>query len=186
MGTNISLSPLYAWSRKGKRAFDSTPRNWGKNVTLLASITRRGVGPCLAVEGSTTREVFVRPTPGACPGAGPEARAGGGDGITSRLTRAVGCARSWRQWAVSLYTCRPTLAGPQPHRRGVLEGQGAPAAIPRANPRIADRGDGSSVGCGVSSGRLGLFQTLRLPLGGPTAMRDALTGHESCYSRLLS
>jgi transposase len=27
-------------------------------VTLLASITRRGVGPCLAVEGSTTREVF--------------------------------------------------------------------------------------------------------------------------------
>ena len=58
MGTNISLSPLYAWSRKGKRAFGSTPRNWGKNVTLLASITRRGVGPCLAVEGSTTREVF--------------------------------------------------------------------------------------------------------------------------------
>jgi transposase len=58
MGTNVSLSPLYAWSPKGKRAFGSSPCNWGKNVTLLASITREGLGPCLAVEGSTTREVF--------------------------------------------------------------------------------------------------------------------------------
>jgi transposase len=58
MGANVSLSPLYAWSRKGQRAFGSAPRNWGKNVTLLASITREGLGPCLAVEGSTTREVF--------------------------------------------------------------------------------------------------------------------------------
>jgi transposase len=58
MGTNVSLSPLYAWSPKGKRAFGSAPRNWGKNVTLLASITREGLGPCLAVEGSTTTEVF--------------------------------------------------------------------------------------------------------------------------------
>ena len=58
MGTNVSLSPLYAWSRRGKRAFGSAPRNWGKNVTLLSSITAEGLGPCLAVEGSTTREVF--------------------------------------------------------------------------------------------------------------------------------
>jgi transposase len=58
MGTNVSLSPLYAWSPKGERAFGSAPRNWAKNVTLLASITRKGLGPCLAVEGATTREVF--------------------------------------------------------------------------------------------------------------------------------
>jgi transposase len=58
MGTNVSLSQLYAWSRKGERAFGSAPRNWGNNVTLLASITREGLGPCLAVEGATTREVF--------------------------------------------------------------------------------------------------------------------------------
>jgi transposase len=58
MGTNVSLSPLYAWSRKGERAFGSAPRNWAKNVTLLASITRRRLGPCLAVEGATTRQVF--------------------------------------------------------------------------------------------------------------------------------
>ena len=58
MGSNTSLRPLYAWSPKGKRAFGSVPRNWGKNVTLLASITPEGLGPCLAVEGPTTREVF--------------------------------------------------------------------------------------------------------------------------------
>ena len=58
MGANVSLSALYAWSRKGERAFGSAPRNWGKNVTLVASITEEGVGPCLAVEGSTSREVF--------------------------------------------------------------------------------------------------------------------------------
>ncbi len=58
MGANVSLSALYAWSRRGQRALGSAPRNWGKNVTLLASITRRGVGPCLAVEGATTRGVF--------------------------------------------------------------------------------------------------------------------------------
>jgi transposase len=58
MGTNVSLSPLYAWSRKGERAFGSAPRKWGKNVTLLASIAPEGLGPCLAVEGPTTREVF--------------------------------------------------------------------------------------------------------------------------------
>ena len=58
MGSNVSLSTLYAWSRRGERAFGSAPRNWGKNVTLLASITAGGVGPCLAVEGATTRAVF--------------------------------------------------------------------------------------------------------------------------------
>jgi hypothetical protein len=26
MGTNVSLSPLYAWSRRGERAFGSAPR----------------------------------------------------------------------------------------------------------------------------------------------------------------
>jgi DDE superfamily endonuclease len=68
MGTNVSLSPLYSPGRprgvaqggspKGEqRAFGSAPRNWAKNVTLLASITREGLGPCLAVEGATTREV---------------------------------------------------------------------------------------------------------------------------------
>lgn len=58
MGANVSLCPLYAWSRRGQRAHAKAPRNWGKNVTLLASMGSGGVGPCLAVEGPTTRGVF--------------------------------------------------------------------------------------------------------------------------------
>ncbi len=56
--TNVSLRPLYAWSRRGERALCSAPRNWGKNVTLLSSMTLSGMGPSLAVEGTTTRAVF--------------------------------------------------------------------------------------------------------------------------------
>jgi hypothetical protein len=56
--TNVSLRPLYAWSPRGERAHCSAPRNWGKNVTLLSSMTLSGMGPSLAVEGATTRAVF--------------------------------------------------------------------------------------------------------------------------------
>ncbi len=56
--TNTSLAPLYAWSRRGERALCSVPRNWGTNTTLVASMSTGGMGPCLAVEGPTTREVF--------------------------------------------------------------------------------------------------------------------------------
>jgi transposase len=58
MGANTSLAPLYGWARRGQRAYFRAPRNWGKNVTLLASLTREGMGPCLAVEGATTKATF--------------------------------------------------------------------------------------------------------------------------------
>jgi transposase len=58
MGTNTSLSPLYAWSKKGQRAFCSVPRNRGPNTTLLTSMSVEGMGPSMAVEGATDREVF--------------------------------------------------------------------------------------------------------------------------------
>ncbi len=43
---------------RGERAFGAAPRNRGKNTTLLASMGLEGMGPCLAVEGGTTRAVF--------------------------------------------------------------------------------------------------------------------------------
>jgi transposase len=58
MGTNTSLSPLYGWSKKGRRAHCSVPRNRGKNTTVLASMSVEGMGPSLAVEGGTTARVF--------------------------------------------------------------------------------------------------------------------------------
>ena len=58
MGTHTSFAPLYAYAPCGKRAFIKVPRNRGKNTTLLASIGWEGMGPSVAVEGSTTKEVF--------------------------------------------------------------------------------------------------------------------------------
>ena len=58
MGTNTSLSPLYAWSRRGERARCSVPRNRGPNTTLLSSMRLEGMGPSLAVQGTTNAEVF--------------------------------------------------------------------------------------------------------------------------------
>ena len=58
MGANIALSPLYAYAPKGRRAYAEVPRNRGANTTLLASMSLRGMGPCLAVEGATTATVF--------------------------------------------------------------------------------------------------------------------------------
>jgi transposase len=58
MGTNISLSPLYAWAKKGQRAYCSVPRNRGTNTTLLSSMSAEGMGPSLTVEGATTSVVF--------------------------------------------------------------------------------------------------------------------------------
>ena len=58
MGTNTSLSPRYAYSLKDSRAYAKVPRNRGVNTTLLASMSLKGMGPCLAVEGTTTATVF--------------------------------------------------------------------------------------------------------------------------------
>jgi len=57
-GSNTSLFPLHAWARLGERARRSAPRNRGKNTTLLASMSLEGMGPCVAVVGSTTGAVF--------------------------------------------------------------------------------------------------------------------------------
>jgi transposase len=58
MGTNTSLSPIYAWAPKGQRAYCSVPRDRGKNTTLLSSMNLWGMGPSLALDGPIDREVF--------------------------------------------------------------------------------------------------------------------------------
>ncbi len=58
MGSNTALSSLFAWARRGERARAKAPRNRGKNMTLLASMSVEGMGPCLAVVGSATKAVF--------------------------------------------------------------------------------------------------------------------------------
>jgi transposase len=57
-GTHTSMSRLRARAPKGQRAYGKVPRNHGKNTTLLASMTSEGMGPCMAVVGSTTKALF--------------------------------------------------------------------------------------------------------------------------------
>ena len=57
-GSNIGLTPLYAWAPKGQRAHGSVPRNYGKNTTLLASLSLSGMGAAMILEGATDTLAF--------------------------------------------------------------------------------------------------------------------------------
>lgn len=57
-GSNIGLTPLYAWALKGARAYGSVPRNYGKNTTLLASLSLQGMGAAMILEGPSDTIAF--------------------------------------------------------------------------------------------------------------------------------
>ncbi len=56
--TNIALTPRYGRAPKGERAYGKAPRNWGKNVTLISSMTTEGMGPYMSIQGSSDTESF--------------------------------------------------------------------------------------------------------------------------------
>jgi len=50
--TNVAMVPRYARAPKGRRALGKAPRNWGKNITLISSITlEEGMGPSMSIQG---------------------------------------------------------------------------------------------------------------------------------------
>jgi DDE superfamily endonuclease len=57
-GSNIALTPLYARAPKGKRASGSVPRNRGKNLTLLAALSRQGMGASMRLSGAAAGSAF--------------------------------------------------------------------------------------------------------------------------------
>jgi transposase len=56
--TNIAMVPRYGRAPKGERAHGKAPRNWGKNVTLISSITPEGMGASVSIEGSSDTDSF--------------------------------------------------------------------------------------------------------------------------------
>jgi transposase len=58
--TNVALTPRYARAPRGERAFGKAPRNWGKNVTLISSISVEGIGASMSIEGSSDTDSFGR------------------------------------------------------------------------------------------------------------------------------
>jgi transposase len=57
-GTNIALTTLYARAPRGERAYGKAPRNWGKNITLIAAMSAEGMGQAMSVEGATDGAAF--------------------------------------------------------------------------------------------------------------------------------
>jgi transposase len=57
-GMHIAMDRLRARAPRGERAYGKVPRNRGKNLTLLASMSLSGMGEALCVEGATDTEAF--------------------------------------------------------------------------------------------------------------------------------
>jgi transposase len=57
-GTHISMDRLRSRAPRGARAFGRVPKNRGKNLTLIASMSLYGMGESMCVEGATDARVF--------------------------------------------------------------------------------------------------------------------------------
>ncbi len=57
-GSNIALTRLYARAPRGQRAKGSLPRNRGKNITLISSLTYQGLGESFILDGAANGELF--------------------------------------------------------------------------------------------------------------------------------
>jgi transposase len=56
--TRIGMIPLYARAPRGCRAYDHAIQNYGRNVTLLASMTVDGMQAAMALEGAVDEAAF--------------------------------------------------------------------------------------------------------------------------------
>jgi transposase len=62
-GSHLGYTPTHAWAPRGERAHAAAPRNPGENKTVVAALTRAGVGSLLRFDGgmtSTRFEGYVR------------------------------------------------------------------------------------------------------------------------------
>jgi transposase len=57
-GTRIGMVPLYGRSARGSRVYDTTIRNYGHNVTLLAAMTLEGVQAAMTLDGAVNEAAF--------------------------------------------------------------------------------------------------------------------------------
>ena len=57
-GTHISMDRLRSRAPKGERAYGRVPKNRGKNLTLIASMSLDGMGESMCIEGATDSLAF--------------------------------------------------------------------------------------------------------------------------------
>jgi hypothetical protein len=57
-GMHTSMMRLRSRAPRGERAYGKVPRNRGKNLTLIASMSLSGMGEAMCVEGATDALAF--------------------------------------------------------------------------------------------------------------------------------
>jgi hypothetical protein len=57
-GTHISMDRLRSRAPRGARAFGRVPKNRGKNLTLMVSMSLYGMGESMCIEGATDAKAF--------------------------------------------------------------------------------------------------------------------------------
>lgn len=57
--TNTSMTRRYGRAPRGERAVGQVPRNYGPNLSLIASLRLAGAGPAMTLPGAVDAEAFV-------------------------------------------------------------------------------------------------------------------------------
>ena len=57
-GSRINMTPLYGYAPRGKRAIGTVPRNYGANLTLIASLSVQGMGEAMLLDDSADAAAF--------------------------------------------------------------------------------------------------------------------------------
>lgn len=57
-GSNIAMTPRYGRASPGERVNESTPLNYGENITMLAAISLSGIDAPMTIEGAVDGLVF--------------------------------------------------------------------------------------------------------------------------------
>jgi len=58
-GSNIALTPLYAWGPRDARVYGAVPERRGANLTLLAALGPGGLGAAMTLDGATDALAFA-------------------------------------------------------------------------------------------------------------------------------
>jgi len=57
-GSQIAMTPLYAYAPRGQRAVGKVPRNYGASMTLMASLSLSGMGEAFLLDGAADAAAF--------------------------------------------------------------------------------------------------------------------------------
>ena len=133
-GTHISMDRLRcSRAPRGERAYGKVPKNRGKNMTLIASMSLSGMGESMCIEGATDAkafEAYVEHFLAPSLSEGQVVMDNLGAHRPKRIRELIEA-----RGAESSCSCRPTRRTIEPHRASVLEDKERPQGARGAHPR---------------------------------------------------